>query len=163
MKTGTLYFFCGKMGAGKSTHSKELAQRENAVLISEDTWLAHVYPDQISSLDDYVHHSALLRPLVFNHVVNILQTGTNVVMDFPANTPKQRKWFLELVDAAGAEHLMTYIVASDEVCLEHLGQRRQQEPERAQFENEAVFREVTKFFQEPSDNEKLRINRIEAK
>jgi len=33
---GTLIFFCGKMGAGKSTQSKKVAHDRNAVLISED-------------------------------------------------------------------------------------------------------------------------------
>ena len=36
MKTGVLIFFCAKMGAGKSTKSKELALENNAVLLSED-------------------------------------------------------------------------------------------------------------------------------
>ena len=30
---GTLIFFYGKMGAGKSTHSKNIASERNAVLI----------------------------------------------------------------------------------------------------------------------------------
>ena len=79
---GTLIFFCGKMGAGKSTKSKEVALQRNAVLISEDEWLATLYPNQISSFKDYLKFSAQLRPLVRSHVQNILSTDTNVVMDF---------------------------------------------------------------------------------
>ena len=37
------------MGAGKSTKSKEIAQRKNAVLLSEDEWLAALYPHQIKT------------------------------------------------------------------------------------------------------------------
>jgi len=40
-QVGTLYFFCGKMGAGKSTKSKQLAKEKNAVLLSEDSGLFH--------------------------------------------------------------------------------------------------------------------------
>lgn len=36
MEQGILTFFCGKMGAGKSTQSRKLAQEINAVLLSED-------------------------------------------------------------------------------------------------------------------------------
>ncbi|WP_412522461.1 AAA family ATPase [Shewanella algae] len=39
-QVGTLIFFCGKMGAGKSTLSQELASERRAVCISEDQWLA---------------------------------------------------------------------------------------------------------------------------
>lgn len=48
---GTLIFFCGKMGAGKSTLSRQLAEAENCILISEDAWLAALYPDEIKDFD----------------------------------------------------------------------------------------------------------------
>ena len=40
----TLYFMCGKMAAGKSTFSKELAREHDAVLLNQDDWLAALYP-----------------------------------------------------------------------------------------------------------------------
>ncbi|MFG1489531.1 AAA family ATPase, partial [Oceanospirillum sp. HFRX-1_2] len=64
MRQGQLYFFCGKMGAGKSTYSKQLADEKQAVLLSEDEWLATHYPDQIQSFDDYLKHAARIRPFV---------------------------------------------------------------------------------------------------
>ena len=54
MNKGVLTFFCGKMGAGKTTKSLEVAHERNAVLLSEDEWLASVYPDSIKTLEDYV-------------------------------------------------------------------------------------------------------------
>ena len=53
---GKLFFFCGKMGAGKSTKSKLVASENRAALISEDEWLAAHYPDQIKTFDDYIKH-----------------------------------------------------------------------------------------------------------
>jgi thymidine kinase len=50
---GNLIFFCGKMGAGKTTTSKTIAREKNAVLISEDEWLSAHYPNEINSFDDY--------------------------------------------------------------------------------------------------------------
>ena len=43
-KKGTLIFFYGKMGAGKTTKSKTIAQEKNDVLISEGGWLSANYP-----------------------------------------------------------------------------------------------------------------------
>ncbi len=96
MNNTILHFLCGKMGAGKSTYSRKLAARDTTVLISEDEWLAKLYPDLISTFDDYLKYSALLKPVVFDHVVNLLQSGCNVVLDFPANTVKQREWFTDI-------------------------------------------------------------------
>jgi len=54
---GRLTFFCGKMGAGKSTLARRLADQSNSLLLSEDQWLAALYPDSIHSLNDYVRLS----------------------------------------------------------------------------------------------------------
>ncbi len=145
------------MGAGKSTKSKLMASESNAVLLTEDEWLSSLYPHQISSFDDYLKYSAQLKPLVKSHVQNILSTGTSVVMDFPANTVGQRRWFLNLASEIGANHQLVYVDVSDEQCLKQISQRRIEQPERAAFDTKAVFTQVTKFFEAPSQSEGLNI------
>lgn len=152
---GTLYFFCGKMGAGKSTNSKQLTIDKHAVLISEDEWLSFLYPNQIATFEDYLKFSAQLKPLVRKHVQNILSVGTDVVMDFPANTQKQRKWFLDMVSEVNASHQLIFLNLNNEKCLRHIAQRRNEQPERAAFDTEAVFNHVTKFFEAPESSEGL--------
>ena len=49
---GTLFFFCGKMGAGKSTMARQVASKHGAVLLSEDEWLAAHYPSLIHDFND---------------------------------------------------------------------------------------------------------------
>lgn len=154
---GTLYFFCGKMGAGKSTKSKQLALDHHAVLLSEDEWLSSLYPHQITSFEDYLKFSALLKPLVKKHVQNILSVGTNVVMDFPANTQKLRKWFLDIVTEVNASHQLIFLNLNNDQCLRQIAQRRNEQPERAAFDTEAVFIQVTKFFEAPEASEGLNI------
>ncbi len=60
MDKGVLTFFCGKMGAGKTTKAREISQKRNAVLLSEDEWLASIYPNSIKSLEDYIKYSGRL-------------------------------------------------------------------------------------------------------
>jgi len=160
---GTLIFFCGKMGSGKSTKSKQVALDRNAVLLSEDEWLSSLYPNRIVSFDDYLKYSALLKPLIKTHVSNILKSGANVVMDFPANTVNQRKWFADLVSTAHAPHELIYLKVSNERCLRQIAQRRIEQPDRANFDTESVFNEVTKYFEEPRQNEGANIHVVERK
>ena len=120
VQIGTLILFSGKMGAGKSTKSKQVSQDRNAILISEDEWLSTLYPNQITSFDDYLHYSSVLKPLVKTHVVNILRVGADVVMDFPANTVNQRKWFKELISEANAPNELIYLNVSNEICLKQI-------------------------------------------
>nr|WP_256583759.1 AAA family ATPase [Pseudomonas sp. GW460-12] len=43
----TLHLLCGKIAAGKSTLAKELVAEHAAILLSEDTWLAQLYPGEV--------------------------------------------------------------------------------------------------------------------
>ncbi|MGE4418569.1 MAG: AAA family ATPase [Sulfurimonas sp.] len=159
-KVGTLIFFCGKMGAGKSTKSKEFSVENNAVLISEDEWLSTLYPQQISSFDDYIKYSALLRPLIKSHVQKILLTGANVVLDFPANTTKQRAWLKSITKEIDAKHQLIYLEVSNEQCIKQIAKRRLEQPDRSAFDTEEMFYHVTKYFEIPLDNEGLEITVI---
>lgn len=149
------------MGAGKTTKSKQVVVERNAVLVSEDDWLATLYPHQIKSFEDYKEFSARLKPLVKRHVQNILRTGPNVVMDFPANTVSQRNWFKVMASEIGALHELIYLNTSEEICLKRITQRSVDMPERASFDTEEVFRQVTRYFEEPSAKEGLNIRKID--
>ncbi len=161
MKKGVLTFFCGKMGAGKSTKSHLIAQEKNSVLLSEDEWLESLYPNSISSLEDYIKYSNQLKPQMKKLVQNILIAGTDVVMDFPANTVFQRKWFKSIFSEIDASHELIYLDVSNEICLEQIAKRRLEHPERASTDTEAMFEQVTKYFVEPCSEEGFNISRNE--
>ncbi len=153
MKKGELIFFCGKMGAGKSTKSAQIAREKNAVLLSEDEWLESLYPNKVRSLADYIKYSSLIKPQIKKLVQGILSTGTDVVMDFPANTIPQREWFLSVFSEIDAPHTMVYIDLPDDICLEQIGKRRVEQPERAATDTAEVFEAVTKYFVAPGREE----------
>lgn len=152
-RKGTLVFFCGKMGAGKSTLSQEIANSMQAILLSEDEWLEAVYPDEIKTFEDYINYSSRLKPLLKNHVQNILKCGISVVMDFPANTLKQREWFKGIYSECDMPHRLIYLKASDQLCLNQIKQRSESMPERANFDTEAVFHQVNSYFEAPAESE----------
>ena len=151
MKKGALIFFCGKMGSGKTTKSINIALERNAVLLSEDEWLESIYPKKISSLNDYIKYSTLLKPQMKKLVHSILNTGTDVVMDFPANTISQREWFKSIFIEVKAPHSLIYIDVPNELCLKRIEKRRKEQPERFATDTVEMFEKVTKYFVEPSD------------
>ncbi len=159
MNNGKLIFFCGKMGAGKSTKSSEVAQETNAVLLSEDEWLESIYPNKIRSLEDYIKYSNRLKPQIKKLVQSILITGTDVVMDFPANTISQREWFRSIFSEIDAPHSLVYIDLPDDVCLEQIAKRRVEQPERAATDTEELFEAVTKHFVAPEPEEGFHVTK----
>ncbi|MEX0633088.1 ATP-binding protein [Serratia ureilytica] len=52
---------CGKAGAGKSTLAQRLAQQPQTLLLVEDAWLATLYEQEMTSLQDYARCSDRLR------------------------------------------------------------------------------------------------------
>ena len=155
-----LILLCGKMAAGKSTKAAELVVSRSAVLFAEDAWLSELYPGQILSVDDYVKYSSLIKPVVKPLVQSLLRKGLKVVMDFPANTPGQRAWLRSIFEEVGADHELIYLDVSDELCLENLAKRRAEQPDRAATDTEEMFRAISRYFSEPSENEGFNIIRL---
>jgi len=149
----TLHFFCGKMAAGKSTLARQLADKYEAILLVEDDWLAQLYPDEISDISTYVKYSARLKEILAEHILQLLHRDLSVVLDFPANTIKQRNWFRYLIEQANVAHVLHFIDASDELCKQQLRQRSKHKPQDAAFTSEVEFDAITEYFQPPREHE----------
>lgn len=121
--TAVLHLLCGKIASGKSTRARQLAEAPGIVLISEDQWLAKLYPQMIHSLADYVSCARRLGSALEPLVVAMLRAGTSVVLDFPANTLAQRAWLRSLADQAGVTHQLHVLNVDEETCRRRLRER----------------------------------------
>jgi predicted kinase len=106
--------FAEKPASGKTTLARELAARHAAVLFGEDEWLTRL-DAEINSLADHVRHSKRLKAALAPLAVRLLQLGVPIVFDFAGNTPNDRAWVRSIFESASADHVLHYIVASDEV------------------------------------------------
>ena len=148
-----LIFFCGKMAAGKSTLARELAERERAVLLVQDEFLARLFPGEITDIPGFVKFSARLRDALTPHISSLLAKGISVVLDFPGNTSSQRAWFRQLFEVAAAEHELHYVDASDALCKRQLKDRSKDLPPGSAWTTDAEFEAITAYFQPPADDE----------
>jgi predicted kinase len=161
VRPGTLYFFCGKMAAGKSTLARELAERNGAILLVQDGWLVHLFPDEIVDVRAYAKYSARLCAGLTDHICTLLSRGIPVVLDFPGNTPKQRTWFRQLFERANAGHELHFIDVPDALCKTQLRERSRHLPEGAAWTTDAEFDAITQFFQPPTADEGFNVVRHE--
>lgn len=152
MSTHTLHFFCGKAGAGKSTLATKVATLTSAVLISEDIWMARLYPTELHTFEDYLKYAERLKRVVGPLVIDLLK-HQNVVLDFPANTVEGRKWYRMLCTAARADHTLHYLEAPDDLCLSHIARRNEERPEGSHYLSEETFHHITSYFQAPRPDE----------
>ena len=157
----TLHLLCGKIAAGKSTLAAELATAPLTVLVSEDDWLAPLYKPEAKTVADYVRYSARLRTAMGPHVVQLLEKGVSVVLDFPANTTANRAWMRGLFEQARAAHVLHWLDAEDDVCKARL-RARNAAGEHAFAATDEQFDLITSYFVPPSQDERFRIRRYAA-
>jgi predicted kinase len=119
----TLHLFCGKIAAGKSTLAAGLGLASRTVIVSQDDWLARLYPDEMTTWADYVRCAPRLRDAMEPHLLELLRLGISIVLDFPANTPPTRLWMRRLIDNSGCAHQLHYLDVPDEVCRGRLHAR----------------------------------------
>ncbi len=152
-----LYLLCGKMAAGKSTLAKELSERHGLVVFSEDQLLESLYPGEIKDLADYIAFSNRLKQTLQPVLIGLLRTGTSLILDFPANTVEQRKWLTGLAAQADVAHELHYLQRTDEQCKRQLEKRARENPARRRTDTPEMFDAVTRYFQEPREDENLKL------
>jgi predicted kinase len=148
----TLHLLCGKVAAGKSTLTRQLAEAPGTILLSEDHLLARLYPGEITTVADYAHCAARLRDAIGPHVEALLRSGVSVVLDFPANTLATRAWMRSLFEGAGADHRLHYLDVPDEVCKARL-RARNAAGEHDYQTSDAEFDLITSHFVPPTPAE----------
>lgn len=154
----TLHLLCGKIASGKSTLAKELAKTPDTVILSEDTWLAQLYPNDIRTVADYARCASNLRGVIGPHVTDLLRIGVSVVLDFPANTVSNRKWMKSLIDTAESEHVLHFLDVSDDQCLTRL-RARNTSGAHAFVVADTEFHLITNYFVAPQQVEGFNIIR----
>jgi predicted kinase len=159
--SANLIFFCGKMAAGKSTLARDLASRENAVLLVQDDFLDTLFPGEITDIPGFVKCSSRLKNALGPHVCALLSKGVSVVLDFPGNTKAQRAWFRELIERANVDHELHFVDASDDLCKSQLRDRSNGLPAGTPWTTDADFETINAYFQPPSEDEKFNVVRHE--
>jgi predicted kinase len=158
MSRATLHMLCGKIAAGKSTVTAELARAPSTVVIREDFWLSRLFGSKMKDVSDYIRCSRRLREAVGPHVQDLLRIDVSVVPDFPANTPSIRAWMRTLFEEAEADHCLHFLDVPDEVCKARL-RARNAAGTHDFAASDAEFDLITSYFVPPSEAEGFKVVR----
>jgi len=154
--SATLHMLCGKIAAGKTTLSAQLARAEQTLMISEDRWIDRLYGPELRTIADYFERSDRLRATLAPHIVDLLRAGVSVVLDFHANTLRSRAWMRALFEEAGACHRLHFLDVSQEVCRARMHARR---AAGGSGVSDAEFDHVTGYFVAPDKSEGFNVIR----
>jgi len=156
-ETAVLHMVCGKIASGKSTLTARLVDAaRTTVLVSEDKWIACLYPHEIHTVSDYASRAARMRNILTEHIQALLAAGISVVLDFPFNTASTRAWGYSLFQAVACEHRLHYLNVSDEICKSRL-RARNASGEHPFQTSEEQYDQITRYFVPPALSEGFNI------
>lgn len=112
---------CGKICCGKSTYAEKIRIENNAVLLSVDEIMLAVFGQYAGEKhDEYCEN---LQKYFFNKSPEIVQTGTDVILDWGFWQKDERDYAKGFFRSRGIPCELHYIDISDEVWRQRIEKR----------------------------------------
>lgn len=112
---------CGKICSGKSTYAEQIRIKNNAVVLSVDEIMLALFEQQVG--DKHDEYTKRIQKFLFDKSVEIVEIGTNVILDWGFWAKADREAAKEFYRARNIECEMHYIDISDEVWKQRLDNR----------------------------------------
>lgn len=152
----TIHIICGGTGAGKSTFSKELAEKSGAIHFSIDDWIAILYgvdkPDDVDYLW-YIERIARIEDMMW---LIIEHSKADYILDLGFALKSHRQKFYDLANLTGITAKLHYL---DVDAVERWRRVCERNEEKGRTFALTVSREDFDFmenlFEEPDNDEPL--------
>lgn len=153
----TLFLIHGFIGSGKTTLSKKLEVKENAVRFTPDEWMIHFYGANPPANMFSIYHDNI-KKMIEAMAIEFLRRGQNVILDYGFWHRHDRDYYRELAKDLGVECIMYSMPSDFEVCKERALKRTAEMGEGALFIDENALNKFWDVF-EPlgSDEEFIKI------
>ena len=149
-----VFLICGKICSGKSHYAAGLRERENAVILSCDELTFALFDGQLGDAHDRI--STRMERYFMEKAVEIIRTGTSVILDWGFWTAEGRKTARAFYAQRGVACEMHYIDVSPEVWKRQIEQRN--DAVRSGLGNtymvdEGLLAKLESLFEAPEKNE----------
>ena len=152
---GKVILICGKIGSGKTTYAKKLAEQLNAVIITQDELMYGLFGTELYKNDreKYDKYSSFVEEYVKRKAGEAAKAGAVVICENGYWSNWERNELRKFYADMGVSCELHYMNTTEEQRLNNIKKR-----------NEAIFREecnetfmqeknIHHFFEAPNDNE----------
>ena len=144
---------CGRICGGKSTYARRLQAEGNAVILSIDEITLSMFPEGAGELHDT--YAGRAERYLLNLSLQILKTGTDVILDWGLWTRAQRERLRVFYTEHGMEYEIRYLQVGKAEWERRIRKRNagQKEDPSVYYVDEGLLRKVESLFEEPSADE----------
>lgn len=167
MKTkGSLHLVVGPVGAGKSTFAREAALRKNALFLDLDEWMVRLYGKDARPSENvvawYLERRQRVRALLWDTTLNVLATGTDVLLETGLVSRAERESFYEKAGDEDLELTVYCVDAPREVRRERVALRNASAGESTQIVPMEFFDRASDAWESPLDAERQAVSMIDV-
>lgn len=156
-QVGRLHLLYGLAGSGKSTLARELSTEGDAVRFTLDEWMLRLYPDLDFESGEYGHRAGDVRELIWTIAEQVLESGTDVVLDWNSWSRDRRRWAVERASRSGAPVILHRLTASVDLASSRARARTDRRTPFAHPVTRAGNEHLATLLEEPSPAEGLQI------
>ena len=112
---------CGKICSGKTTYAERIKISENAIVLSSDDAVLRLFGHYLG--DEHERIAEKVEKYLLDQSLNILATGTSVILDWGFWTKKERQEIYQFYCLHGYTPTWHYITVTDSVWTRNIQTR----------------------------------------
>ena len=143
---------CGKICCGKTTYARKLEEELGAVVLSIDEVMLALLPDGAGEMHDA--YALRTEQYLLSLSLEILESGTDVILDWGLWTREQRDRLREFYRAHNFPCEIHYLRISDDEWQRRIRQRNGSRMDGSSYYvDEGLLDKVESLFEEPAEDE----------
>jgi len=145
---------CGKSASGKSVYAERIQNDKKAVLLSVDELVLSILGNDLGEKHDEITRRT--QAYLFEKSLDIIRTGTNILLDWGFWTSEKRREARMFYDAHGIESEFHYMDTPEDVWKKNIEKRNRAVLEGkidAYFVDEGLIRKLEAVFEIPERDE----------
>ena len=119
-KKSTLYIIQGFIGAGKTTFSKKLATKTNAIHLNPDDWVIKLNKDYLKDWNNCFDKTLVI---LWDKTKEYLLSGKDVIFDMGFWLKKDRDFARKIAEETNSNIIHYYLSVPDEILKERIKKR----------------------------------------